>query len=956
MPFELTPDMEVRRDQDGIVRSLRHLQSPYTDSEAGLTAPTPRSLASQYVHDVAELYDLNPDWLATLDQPLPKEPRLEPTEEGTRLRFAEERDVMETTVVAYQQTHMGLPVWEAELSVRMHDDALRATSSENTLHYDIEVAVPEADEPRLIAAFEAAPHTADGVDEADLAGVLGVAEDAAEGARQVEGGPEITRRRSLIYRYDMARRFDPESDRGQYDEEPAHDGPPTLDLPPVPDELEDGTHYLVTEVLFTLALPDWGPLNWRAFVEPVTGAVLYLRAFVEGAHGNVFPADVLTGTPQPAIDCCDPAGTLDPLTEDEPLNGLSAPADPSDPQPLSGEYIDIQDTNSPMDTPPTAALPEGDFTFSAPTDDFAAVSAYHYLDSLYRMVGDFGFTVSSYFSGTSFPITTDHRGEGGGVNAHHYGSASGTTKFTFGLCESGCDVGIAADFRVVIHEFAHSVLRNSIGSGTFGFAHGIGDSLAVVLNDPGTPAADRFRTFPWSAAITRRHDRDVAAGWAWGGTNDTGGYSSTQILSTTLFRVYRATGGDDGRRAVQRFAARYLAYLLLRAVGSMTSNTSDPAVFATAIMDADQGTTTFEGHPGGAFHKVVRWGFERQGLYQAAGAPTPVDSPGAPPATDVYIDDGRDGEYGYQRNFWNTTELWNRHDADGGTAHETPVVGTTNYLYVRVKNRGSEPAQNTTVKAYHCRPAAGLVWPDDWQAMTTPSLSAGSIPSGGDTVVGPFEWTPHTAGHECLLASVSADGDPSNADTVSGSIPHWRLVPFDNNLAQRNVAPVPGGGAVGPLVASFDERRFWVNNPFESTVDVDIEHDLPPFLRERGWELTFRNPGGAGFSLGPRGSREIVMDLSAGGAFTAEDVRQAGGRPAIEVLTLVDDLPVGGMTYRVDPTMDAPPREHPKPDDRTCNDTAGRLLECLDIPDDDVKSTTVKRVTVDIELDDNCDC
>lgn len=952
MTFEITPDVEVRRDQEGVARSLRHLQQPYTETDAGLTAPTPRSLAGQYVRDVAEIYDIDPGWLVDLDQPLPRNASTDPTDEGTRLRFTEERGVMETTTVTYQQTHRGLPVWEAELSVRMHDDSLRTTSSQSSIHYDIRVVTPDEERPEVIGAFERADYTADAVDADDLEDLLGQSE---EGAFATERGPEITRRRSLVYRYDSELRFDPESERGQREADSDHEGPPTLPLPPVPDEIEDGTHYVVTEVLFTLARPELGPINWRAFVEPVTGAVLYLRAFVETAHGNVFPADFLTDTPQPDIDCCDPAGTLDPLTEDVTLAGLTAP-DPGDDQSLSGEYIDLQDTNSPAVAPPTAPLPEGDFSSSAPTDDFAAVSAYYYLDSLYRMVDDLGFDVSGFFSGTSFPIPTDHRGVGGGVNAFHFGSSSGTTKFTFGLCRSGCDVGIAADVRIVVHEFAHSVLRNSIGSGTFGFAHGIGDSLAVVLNDPGTPVADRFRTFPWSTLITRRHDRDVTAGWAWGGTNDSGGYPSTQILATTLFRVYRSTGGDDDRLNVQRFAARYLAYLLVRAVGSMTSNTSDPAVFATAIMDADQGTTDFEGHPGGAFHKVVRWGFEQQGLYQPPGAPTPVSTEGAPPETDVYVDDGRDGEYEYQRNFWNTTDMWNRTSPDGGTDHQTPVVGTSNYMYVRVKNRGTGTAENTAVSAYHCKPATGLVWPDDWQTMTTAELSAGSLSSGGETVVGPFEWTPETVGHECLLVSVSADGDPSNADTVNGSIPHWRLVPFDNNIAQRNVAPVAGGGGATNLASSFADRRFWVNNPFDRPVDVELERELPAFLRQRGWHLRFRNPGGASFSLGPRGSREVVLELEAGSDFTPEDVRKAGEETAIDVLTFVDDLPVGGMRYDVDPTLKTPPREHPKPDDDECNDTTERLLDCLDIPAENVKSTKVKRITLDIELDDDCDC
>jgi len=74
--------------------------------------------------------------------------------------------------------------------------------------------------------------------------------------------------------------------------------------------------------------------------------------------------------------------------------------------------------------------------------------------------------------------------------------------------------------------------------------------------------------------------------------------------------------------------------------------------------------------------------------------------------------------------------------------------------------------------------------------MSTPELPSGSLAAGAEAIIGLFEWIPNTVGHECILASVSADDDLSNADTVLGDIPHWRLVPFDNNIAQRNVSRI----------------------------------------------------------------------------------------------------------------------------------------------------------------------
>src|SRR5262249_14943995 len=105
-------------------------------------------------------------------------------------------------------------------------------------------------------------------------------------------------------------------------------------------------------------------------------------------------------------------------------------------------------------------------------------------------------------------------------------------------------------------------------------------------------------------------------------------------------------------------------------------------------------------------------------------------------------------------------------------------------------------ANNVTVCGYQADPASGLNWPNDWAAMTTALMPADPIASGGSTIVGPFVWTPRFLGRESMLMVASADRDLPNTDPSTGlpcargPTPHWRLVPFDNNIGQRNVMPV----------------------------------------------------------------------------------------------------------------------------------------------------------------------
>ena len=506
-------------------------------------------------------------------------------------------------------------------------------------------------------------------------------------------------------------------------------------------------------------------------------------------------------------------------------------------------------------------------------------------------------------------------------------------------------------------------MQNNIADGVFSWSHGFGDALGVIMSDPGSQAPDRFMRSPFmnGGSGLNRHDRDVATGWAWGGSNDDGLSQSRQILSTTMFRAYRSAGGDEahGNPATQlarrEFAARYMSYLMIGAVGSMTSAAPPASAddFATALIDFDQTNADFEGHPGGAFHKVIRWAFEKRGLYQPVGAPTPVTTEGAPPAVDVYINDGRDGEYEWRQNFWNTTDIWSSRSNDSAIGHETPLLDVTNYLFVRVKNRGTDQADNVIVKAYHCRPSTGLVWPDDWQAMVTAELSAGTIAPGGETIVGPFEWVPEVEGHECLLASVSADGDPSNADTVNDPIPHWRLVPFDNNIAQRNVSPEAGDS--DSLTTSLNRRAFWINNPYDRTVTINIEALLPAILRKKEWSLKFLSPGGEKFQLGPRDERKVIFNIIPGTPFNASELKQAG--EDIDIHTMIDGLLIGGMTYRIDPKIkeNLPERADGAGEVPSCKQPSEKLLRCLGLPSDGVKSAKLRKVTIDIFYKDE-DC
>ena len=929
MSFDLTENVHADRNEKGNVQHLEHLQQPFVagsaedlaalEVDSGVPfspAATPQGLAQQYLRAVAPVYGIQ-SMLPDQDNTAALTAAAEEDEEsaGGKLELAEEKELMGTTTVSYQQTYNQVPVWEAGVSVTILPEPMRVTASQSTVHPD--VSLPSAEE------LEGSHYVPEAITPDVMAALLGLT---------VRRKPALTLNgtRQLIYRYDPDQRIDPAA--RVTSGEALEAAPPTLSLPPVPATITPGQHYLVTEVLFTLPVQGHGAVNWRAFVEVSTGAVLYLRAFVACAAGMIFRTDPVTAGAGAAVTPTAGAVVLNPFRAAVNLDGLAN----GNPQVLSGQFVKLVDNDAPVAVPPVQANPPANFFFDAPSREFAAVNAYHHCDGLFRHMQGMGFNIASYFDGTSFPVPVDACAFSDARNARAPGNPGGvgSNGFQFGLAGTPFPaVGIAADVRVVLHEFGHALLWDSVHSPNFGFAHSAGDSLAAILMDPESALRNdpvrRFETFPWILP-NRNHGRDVAAGWGWDGANygpftfvDPAGYLAEQILSTTLFRAYRSLGGDSTDVNRRKMAARQMVYLIFRAIGSLASNpvtlTPRPEVFATGLMNADVGTSNFEGYRGGAFHKVIRWSFEKQGLYQLPGAPLPVTTPGAPPKVDVYINDGRNGEYTYQPVHWETTDIWNRlapSPGGGGGAHQTPIVGQTNFAYVRVKNRGTQQADNVVVRGYSANPGAGLTWPADWTPMDTPQIAVpGGIPPGGSVVVGPFQWTPHVVGHECMFMEVSAKGDLSNIDPATffpcaaGPMPEWRLVPFDNNLAQRNVVPVAGAGGLRGLLSSFLDRRFTVRNPLDRQARIEVRVELPPFLAERGWRGGLdRREGGVSLSLAPGASREVTVSLKPGRDFNRLELLQSRGG-AIRVSVFADGMIIGGMTYRLNPNLRRAPIE-----------------------------------------------
>jgi hypothetical protein len=402
-------------------------------------------------------------------------------------------------------------------------------------------------------------------------------------------------------------------------------------------------------------------------------------------------------------------------------------------------------------------------------------------------------------------------------------------------------LGIAADARWIWHEIGHVLLMASVGELQFRFAHSAGDALAAIVADPrsvlATNANWRGATFPW-VFLARRHDRCVTHGWSWGGQLHYAmsqvpqsqaprrkAYWSEQILSSSLFRLYRCIGGDTTRLRlgeeaihVRLSGSHYCVYLIMRGIQLLGASDVVPAYepdqFVSALIDADIGTEEWKvqfppqstepyRRIGGCVHKVIRWAFETQGLYTVGG--TITNGPGLPPPVDLYIENYRSAvnaasgglQYGLG-SYYPVSLDWDSNQ-DGSDvppswqATADAIEIDDGEIYVTVGNRGSEPAEGVEVSVWWCEWPNGdpPEWDDtDWTECDAAPVDSQTIAPNGSAMFGPFTFQP-PADRYIVLAIASCSDDLPNTDSITGlpcslqSTPLVDLVANDNNLGLR---------------------------------------------------------------------------------------------------------------------------------------------------------------------------
>jgi hypothetical protein len=267
------------------------------------------------------------------------------------------------------------------------------------------------------------------------------------------------------------------------------------------------------------------------------------------------------------------------------------------------------------------------------------------------------------------------------------------------------------------------------------------------------------------------------------------------------------------------------------------------------------------------------------------------------PPDDGSVPSNLHGEY-----MWISPDILVDSNLDG-IADLNPEYGQENYIYANVCNINAPTAGPINAIFYWADPTVGLSWPTDWNLIgtgTITSLSPGNCTTTPHSASDHVSWyppNPSVNSHYCLLAVLSAPGDP--AITLSGSIVN--NVANDNNIAWRNVTVID---AYAGYTYDFE---VYVANPFEIPKEIEFGIvGVPKGMRVRAsvegekvqvpiiiGEGAERQKSSIHISLNAHEKRKVTLHIA------IPHNAKPGTNAFITAFTKLDGKVMGGYTYEV---------------------------------------------------------
>lgn len=443
---------------------------------------------------------------------------------------------------------------------------------------------------------------------------------------------------------------------------------------------------------------------------------------------------------------------------------------------LRGPYCRIVDSDTPTVAPLKSTSTTG-FQLSSGDANFEDVNVYYHVDTAQRYIQSLGIT-----NAHNSVIEADaHAGTGGAS----YSPADKRLRFGLsgGAMPEQCRPDRGQDGHVMLHEYGHAIQDDQVpGWGvtnpTTGRAEaramgeGFGDIFATVFfsEHGGGFHRDAFEQWIYADSNGLRHvngTKVYPTDWV-GEEHDDG-----EIWSGALWNIYLGMGGSSGAQAKRLAARDDLLKCLILSHFRLNKDCSMPDG-AEALMDENAENASFNGK-----HLVTMIDtFHARGILPCAAT------------TDLWLKDFPSDPGGHDNTgqvFWDSPDLWIRNTDDNGTSHQSPEKGQDNWVYARVRNKGTAAARAFVV-TFTIKLWAGtqFVYPADFIGSFNTATCGFNLGVGGETIVKARLPASALGGfaanaHACLLAAVY---------TPTESTPSGKHVWEHNNLAQKNLTIV----------------------------------------------------------------------------------------------------------------------------------------------------------------------
>ena len=188
------------------------------------------------------------------------------------------------------------------------------------------------------------------------------------------------------------------------------------------------------------------------------------------------------------------------------------------------------------------------------------------------------------------------------------------------------------------------------------------------------------------------------------------------------------------------------------------------------------------GHPNGKWTKPMGYGLVD--AYEAVKAALDYDLYTKDHSNDHGVEPSNIGDYGFY-----SPDIWVRRNRDGGTEHQTAVMGDTNYVYVKIHNRGNSfSSKSDSIRLFMKKNVTSTNsvlsfqhWPSRWQRVAVAAIPP--IQANGEkTICLPVKYDALFNSHT-LLSRIESQHDLLSVPEVNLTLDN---VNNNNNISIKN--------------------------------------------------------------------------------------------------------------------------------------------------------------------------